>query len=77
MLGKRCPRSTAIIEEAEPDVLAYLYFPPSHWKRLRANNVQERTDREIKRKSRVVQAFPFTGSPARLAGAVMCEQDEM
>ena len=39
--------------------------------------MQERTNREIKRRSRVVQVFPSTGSLVRLAGAVMREQDEM
>ena len=77
MLEGCCPRAAAILEEAEPDALAYLDFPPSHWKRLRTNNVQERTNREIKRRSRVVQAFPSTASLVRLAGAVMCEQDEV
>lgn len=76
MLEGCCPRAAAILEEAEPDALAYLDFPPSHWKRLRTNNVQERTNREIKRRSRVVQVFPSTASLVRLAGAVMCEQDE-
>lgn len=76
MLEGCCPRAAAILEEAEPDALAYLDFPPSHWKRLRTNNVQERTNREIKRRSMVVQAFPSTASLVRLAGAVMCEQDE-
>lgn len=66
-----------MLEEAEPDALAYLDFPPTHWKRLRTNNVQERTNREIKRRSRVVQVFPSTGSLVRLADAVMCEQDEI
>lgn len=66
-----------MLEEVEPDALAYLGFPPTHWKRLRTNNVQERTNREIKRRSRVVQVFPSTGSLVRLAGAVMCEQDEI
>ena len=77
MLEGCCPRAAAILEEAEPDALAYLDFPPSHWKRLRTNNVQERTNREIKRRSRVVQVFPSTASLVRLAGAVMCEQDEI
>ena len=76
MLAGCCPRAAAVLEEAEPDALAYLDFPPTHWKRLRTNNVQERTNREIKRRSRVVQVFPSTGSLVRLAGAVMCEQDE-
>lgn len=62
--------------EAEPDALAYLDFPPSHWKRLRTNSLQERTNAEIKRRSRVVQVFPSVASPGRLAGAVMCDRDE-
>lgn len=62
--------------EAEPDALAYLDFPPSHWKRLRTNSLQERTNAKIKRRSRVVQVFPSVASPGRLAGAVMCDRDE-
>lgn len=77
MLEVCCPRAERALEEAEPDALAYLDFPTSHWKRLRTNNVQERTNREIKRRSRVVQVFPSTGSLVRLAGAVMCERDEV
>ena len=76
MLEGCCPRAAAILEEAEPDALAYLDFPPSHWKRLRTNNVQERANREIKRHSRVVQVFPPEGSLLRLVGAVMCDQAE-
>ena len=76
MLRECCPKAADVAEEAEPDALAYLAFPPSHWKRLRTNNVQERADREIKRHSRVVQVFPSERSPERLVGAVMCEQDE-
>lgn len=58
------------------DALAYLAFPPAHWKRLRTNNVQERANREIMRRSRVVQVFPSERSLERLVGAVMCELDE-
>lgn len=34
MLEGCCPEAARILEEAEPDALAYLDFPPSHWKRL-------------------------------------------
>ena len=77
MLKGCCPRAVAILEEAEPDALAYFDFPPSHWKRLRTNNVQERTKSEIKRRSMVVQTFPSTASLMRLTGAVMSEQDKV
>lgn len=76
MLEECCPRAARVMEEAEADALAYLDFPPSHWKRLRTNNVQERANREIKRRSRVVQVFPSEGSLLRVVGAVMCDQAE-
>lgn len=76
MLAECCPGAARVMEEAEPDALAYLDFPPSHWKRLRTNNLQERTNREIKRRSRVVQAFPSEKSLERLVGAVLCDVDE-
>lgn len=44
--------------------------------RLRTNNVQERCNRELKRRSRVVQVFPSRRSLIRLMGAVFSEMDE-
>ena len=52
MLESCCPEAARIPEDAGPDALAYLDFPPSHWKRLRTNNVQERANREMKRRAR-------------------------
>ena len=77
ILGTCCPKAAAILEKVEPDALAYLDFPSSYWKRLRTNNVQECTNREIKRRSQVVQVFPSVSSLVRLADAVMYEQDEV
>ena len=74
MLRECCPKAADVAEGAEPDALAYLAFPPAHWKRLRTNNVQERANREIKRRSRVGQVFPSERSLERLVGAVMCER---
>lgn len=76
MLRGACPKAADVLEEAEPDALAYLDFPPSHWKRLRTNNVQERANREIKRRSRMAQVFPSMASLIRLAGAATCDLDE-
>lgn len=76
MLRDCRPKAADVAEEAEPDALAHLAFPKSHWKRLRTNSLQERANREIKRRSRVVQVFPSEESLKRLVGAVVCEQDE-
>lgn len=68
--------AAAILESAEADALAYLDFPAEHRRRMRTNNVQERLNREIKRRSRVVQSFPSEASLVRLVGAVCCEACE-
>ena len=75
-LGAAVPAVGALLEEAEPDALAHLDFPPAHRRRLRTNNVQERANREIKRRARVVQVFPSRKSLIRLVGAVLSEMDE-
>jgi putative transposase len=75
-IGGFCPKAAELLEEAEPDALAYLDFPYDHHRRLRTNNVQERANREIKRRSRVVQVFPSRRSLIRMVGAVLSEMDE-
>ncbi len=75
-VGAICKSAGELLEEAEADALAYLDFPKEHRRRLRTNNVQERTNREIKRRSRVVQVFPSAASLIRLVGTVLAEQDE-
>lgn len=68
MLRECCPKAADVAEEAEPDALAYLAFPPSHWKRLRTNNVQERANREIKRPQPRCAGVPvreIAGTPGR------------
>jgi len=62
--------------EAEESALAYLAFPASHRIRIRTNNVQERANREIKRRANVVQGFPSRESLIRLVGAAPIEADE-
>ena len=71
-----CPKAAELLEDAEPDALAYLDFPHGHHRRLRTNNVQERANRELKRRSRVVQVFPSRKSLIRMMGAVFAEMDE-
>ncbi len=70
------PRSAELLEDAEADALAYLDFPYAHHRRLRTNNVQEHANRELKRRSRVVQVFPSRRSLVRMLGAVFSEIDE-
>lgn len=75
-IGAVSAAAGALLEEAEADALAYLDFPPAHHRRLRTNNVQERMNREIKRRANVVQVLPSRKSLIRLLGAVLSEMDE-
>ena len=51
------------------ETLAYYAFPEEHWRRIRTNNPLERIMREIRRRTRVVGAFPDGNSALNLAAA--------
>ena len=74
-IGGVCPKAAEVLEKAEADALGYLDFPCEHHVSLRTKNVQERTDRELKRRSRVIQVFPSRKYPIRMMGAVFAEMD--
>ena len=46
------------VEAGIAETLTYCDFPSEHWTRIRTNNVIERMNREIRRWTRVVGAFP-------------------
>ena len=47
----------------------YTRFPMEHWKRIRTNNAIERLNREVRRRTRVVGAFPDGKSALMLVTA--------
>ncbi len=64
-LGKAAEVVAAGIEET----LRYMAFPMEHWRSLRTNNPLERLNREIRRRTRVVGAFPDGKSALMLVSA--------
>ena len=67
--GLRLTKAADIVETAVDETLAYYTFPEEHWRRIRTNNPLERILREIRRRTRVVGAFPDGQSALNLAAA--------
>ena len=54
------------VEDGIEETLTYCDFPSEHWTRIRTNNVIERLNREIRRRTRVVGTFPDGNSALML-----------
>ena len=65
----KLPEAAKKIEEGIEETLTYCDFPSEHWTRIRTNNVFERLNREIRRRTRVVGAFPDGNSALMLVCA--------
>ena len=57
------------VEDGVEETLTYADFPSEHWTRIRTNNVIERLNREIRRRTRVVGCFPDGNSALMLVCA--------
>lgn len=54
----------------------YRAFPREHWRRIRTTNGLERINKELKRRSRVVGAFPSDKSFMRLGVSILIDINE-
>lgn len=69
-LGRqRMGRAADLVDAHVRETLTYYAFPDSHWIKLKTNNPLERIMREIRRRTRVVGAFPDGQSCLNLAAA--------
>jgi transposase-like protein len=58
-----------VVREGVEETLSYMAFPMEHWRQVRTNNPLERIMREIRRRTRVVGAFPDGRSALMLVAA--------
>ncbi len=65
----KLPKAAELIEEKIEETLTYYSYPDNHWVRIRTNNALERIMREIRRRTRVVGAFPDGNSALMLVAA--------
>ena len=75
-LDGRLAKVAGVLEDAEPDILAFYAFPAAHWRKLGSTNPLERFNREVGRRTDVVGIFPDDQSLIRLAGMLCIEQND-
>ena len=68
----KVPKLAAILDDAEPDVLAYMTFPKEHRAKLHSTDEIER----LERRTDVVGIFPNDDAIVRLVGALLLEQND-
>ena len=65
----KLPEAAKKVEAGIEETPTYCDFPSEHWVKIRTNNVIERMNREIRRRTRVVGAFPDGNSALMLVCA--------
>lgn len=65
----KLPEAAKKVESGIEETLTYCDFPTEHWNKIRTNNVIGRLNSEIRRRTRVVGAFPDGNSALMLVCA--------
>jgi putative transposase len=65
----RLSNAAEMVEAKAHETLTYFAFPSNHWRQIKTNNPLERIIREIRRRTRVVGAFPDGHSALMLVAA--------
>ena len=60
------------VDDGIEETLTFMEFSSEHWSRIRTNNMLERVNRELKRRTRAIGAFPDGQSALMLVCARLC-----
>jgi transposase-like protein len=63
---ERFPRLAKYLTDNLGDMMTFLAFPKRHHRKIHSTNLVERFNKEVKRRTKVVGAFPSEGSVLRL-----------
>jgi putative transposase len=72
----KCPKAVETLEEGLEDALTFLAFPKLDARKVSSNNMLERLNKEIRRRTRVVGIFPNPDSYLRLVTVYLMEYSE-
>lgn len=73
---KRYSKSADTIDRFSQDIWNHRAFPKEHWKKIRTTNGLERINKELKRRCRVIGAFPNDGALLRLGVTILMDINE-
>jgi transposase-like protein len=62
-------KAAKLVREGMAETLSYYHYPREHWRHIKTNNPLERILREVRRRTRVVGAFPDGQSALMLVAA--------
>lgn len=74
--GMGYKKSADTIDRFRFDLWNYKSFPRSHWRKIRTTNGLERINKELKRRSRVSEAYSNDQSLLRVAVCIMMDINE-
>ena len=69
LLAMKLKRAAKKVTEGIEETLTFMDFPSQHWTRIRTNNTLERLNREVKRRTKAIGAFPDGNSALMLVCA--------
>jgi transposase-like protein len=69
LVQMKLKKASELVQDGIEETLSYSYFPREHWRHIKTNNPLERILREVRRRTRVVGAFPDGNSALMLVAA--------